>query len=190
MAAAAEKIQDESEQSKDSAEQAPEKGKFDFLGAIIFLLLCINLATVGAMGYFLNNLWQQFQHLKQETEEIRIATKSEEKAALGEELKPAELGILYPIESFLVNISSDQGPKFLQAQIELELFEPALENEIARKKPALRDAIIVLLSSRSYRELRDPAGMQKLRGDILRAINNILRTGKIKNVYFTQFHFN
>jgi flagellar basal body-associated protein FliL len=33
-------------------------------------------------------------------------------------------------------------------------------------------------------------GMKKLRADLIRAINNLLSGGKIKEIYFTQFHFN
>ena len=100
------------------------------------------------------------------------------------------MGALYPLDSFLVNVTSPEGPRFLQAQIELELQDPELESEIARKKPAIRDSIIVLLSSRAYTELRDPNGMKKLREDLLRAVNNLLVGGKVKAAYFTQFHFN
>jgi flagellar FliL protein len=74
--------------------------------------------------------------------------------------------------------------------MELELADPAVEDEISRKKAAVRDAIIVLLSSRNYRDLREAAGLKKLRVDLVKAINNLLSTGKVKEVYFTQFHFN
>src|SRR5262249_4392619 len=114
----------------------------------------------------------------------------EDQSPLGKEMQSPAMGLLYPLDSFLVNISSDQGPKFLQTQMELELGDPGTEDEVARKKAAIRDAIIVLLSSRTYKELREPSGMKKLRVDLLRAINNLLTTGKIKEVYFTQFHFN
>ena len=97
----------------------------------------------------------------------------------------------FPLESFLVNLPGASGPKFLQAEMELELGDPDLEAEITRKKAALRDSIIVLLSSLSYNEIRSADGMKKLRRDILRVINNnILATGKVQNVYFTRFHFN
>jgi flagellar FliL protein len=94
------------------------------------------------------------------------------------------------MESFLVNITSDQGPKFLQTQMEFELTDAATEDEVTRKKSAIRDAIIVLLSSRSYKQIRETTGMVTLRHDILRAVNNLLSNGKVREVYFTQFHFN
>jgi flagellar FliL protein len=108
----------------------------------------------------------------------------------GRMLTPPTPGTLYPMESFLVNISSDQGPKFLQTQMEFELMDAATEDEISKKKSAIRDAIIVLLSSRSYKQIRDTSGMVNLRRDLLRVVNNLLTTGQVREVYFTQFHFN
>jgi flagellar FliL protein len=110
--------------------------------------------------------------------------------AHGKEFVPKELGVLYPLEGFLVNVQSDRGTRFLQMKLELELDTPALEDEIVLKRPALRDAIIMLLSGRTYNELRDSAGIKKLRGDLQRSVNNVLKTGQVKDVYFTQFHFN
>jgi flagellar FliL protein len=100
------------------------------------------------------------------------------------------MGVLYPLDGFLVNISSDRGPRFLQMKLEMELDAPSLEDEIALKRPALRDAIIVLLTSRNYAELRDPKGMRKLREDLLRSVNGLLKSGQVREIFFTQFHFN
>lgn len=179
------------EDNRSEAGAAP-KSKADVLGLVIFAMVALNLLTVGAMGYFLSKLWTRYDHLQRETEALKAVQRSQqvEEEERDPAAKPGEIGILYPIESFLVNIASDQGPKFLQAQLEFELVDPALENEIARKKPAIRDAIIVMLSSRTYREMRDPKGLKKLREDIQRTVNNILTTGDIKAIYFTQFHFN
>lgn len=109
---------------------------------------------------------------------------------MGKELLAAPQGTLYPLDSFLVNITSDQGAKFLQTQLELELSEASLEEEVTKKRAALRDAIIVLLSSKSYKELKEPNGIRSLRSEILKSLNSLLVTGRIKEIYFTQFHFN
>lgn len=169
--------------------EAPAKPRADWLGIVIFSLVVINLASVGGMGYFMQLMWTRMQDLQSQTAKLKQPDEPKQ-SVIGKELQAQNLGTLYPIESFLVNIASDQGPKFLQTQMELELADPIVEDELSRKKPAIRDAIIVLLSSRSYKELREPAGMRKLRGDLLRVINNLLSTGKVKDIYFTQFHFN
>jgi flagellar FliL protein len=173
--------------SERSGAPKPDKPRADILSILIFGLVSLNLISVGGMGYFLRTLWAQLREVQAQQQTLKQPVRE---AAAIPEPKGTEIGVLYPIESFLVNINSDQGPKFLQTQMEFELADPGVENEIARKKPAIRDAIILLLSSRNYRELRDEGGMKRLRADMLRVVNNLLTTGKVKSIFFTQFHFN
>lgn len=166
----------------------PQSARTDIMSLVIFGLVTVNLVAVGGMGFFLKAIWGQLRDVQAQQELMKAAQNQDPPP--GKEPKASEIGVLYPIESFLVNINSDQGPKFLQTQMEFELADPALENEIARKKPALRDAILLILSSRGYKDLRDPQGMKRLRADILHSVNSLLTTGKVKNIFFTQFHFN
>ncbi len=188
-----------------AAEKAEPKPKKDFIPLFTFTLVTMNVVMLGVMGFFLNKMWVRVQDLTVRAQNPIPAEHHEEAGAeaggheggghegghdSGKELTANVQGTLFPMESFLVNITSDQGPKYLQAQMELELSDPSLEDEVTRKKAAIRDAIIVLLSSRSYRELREANGMKVLRVDILKSINNLLSTGKIREIFFTQFHFN
>jgi flagellar protein FliL len=182
------------EPKNDQAAGEP-KPKADIISLAIVGLMTVNLLAVGGMGMFMKKVMSRVQDVQNQvahmaTPEPVVAEEKEKEKPIGHEMAPPVQGTLYPMESFLVNISSEQGPKFLQTQMELELADPALEDEITRKKAAIRDAVIVLLSSRSYKDLRDSGGMKKLRQDILRSINNLLSTGKVRELYFTQFHFN
>lgn len=177
------------------AEAPAEKPKRDILSLALFGVVVINSILVGALAYLLTQFWGRLKDLGDKTTQIekaQISIEAEkiEEPPAGKEFQPKELGVLYPLEGFLVNIASDRGPRFLQMQVELELENPALEDEIALKRPAIRDAIILLLSSKSYKELRDPSGMQRLRTDLLKSINGILKSGNISDIFFTQFHFN
>jgi flagellar FliL protein len=175
------------------ASAAAPKQSRDKLGLFVILLNVINLAALGATGMFLNRMWTKMREVNELGEKILAARVAREKAAehpVGKELEAKPIGVLYPMDSFLVNIASDQGPKFLQTQMEFELEDPAVEEELARKRPAIRDAILVLLSSRTFRQLRETNGMRSLRQDLLHTVNNLLNHGKVKEIYFTQFHFN
>jgi flagellar basal body-associated protein FliL len=190
MADAAKKDVDVKKETPAKSEAGAKK--FDAMTALTFGSTLINLAALGALGFFVRQMSTQVKGLEQHVAAVEVAAekKKEVPHSLGKELEPRSLGTLYPLDSFLVNISSDQGAKFLQTQMELELGDPAVEEELTRKKAAVRDAVIVLLSSHSYKELREPVGIKKLREELIRSINNLLATGKIKEVYFTQFHFN
>lgn len=177
------------------AEEQKPKTKPDLFSLATIGLVAVNLVAIGGMAFYMKKLTGKVADLKTQVEAVEIPENihpepAEPEKDLGKEVTPPIQGTLFPLESFLVNISSEQGPKFLQTQMELELADPSVEEEITRKKAAIRDAIIVLLSSRSYKDLRDQGGIAKLRADIKKAINNLLATGKVKEVFFTQFHFN
>jgi len=199
MADAAKKIQEAPKKLEavpaGSAAPASEKKKFDVLGLVSVLIIGMNLAAVIGLGVYMKKIWAKMMEVESKMETVMEAQKEEEapmakeKAATRNVTTPVPT-TLYPLESFLVNISSDQGPKFLQTQMELELTDSATEDEITKKKAAIRDAIIVLLSSRSYKQIRETSGMMALRQGILRSVNNLLTSGQVREVYFTQFHFN
>jgi len=198
MAEAAKKLSEvPSKKDATAKEGAPSNSapqKKDWVGMISLLVLALNLGAVGGLGYYLNKAWSKMVEMDVRIGQVVAAQKEEAtpapKQLSGRSLTPPTPGTLYPMESFLVNITSDQGPKFLQTQMEFELTDAATEDEITKKKAAIRDAIIVLLSSRTYKQIRETTGMLNLRRDILRSVNNLLTSGQIREVYFTQFHFN
>lgn len=189
MADAAKKESAE-KKSTEAASAAPKKK--DFVGLLLLVLAAVNLVALGGAGFYMYKLSQKLA----ETKKAAAAAKEQEAASeekepgVGKEMTGAALGVLFPLEGFLVNITSEQGTKFLQLQMELELGDAALEEELTKKKAAVRDGVIVLLTSRTYKELREPNGIKKLRGDLLKIINNLLTSGKVKDIFFTQFHFN
>jgi len=172
---------------------AAKAGGSDKLGLVVLMIVVLNTVAAAGMGYLFMQMIGRVAAVEEQSKTIEKKMAEEKKPvapASGKEFIPQELGVLYPLEGFLVNISSDRGPRFLQMKVELELDAPALEDEIALKRPALRDAIIVLLTSRNYAELKDPKGMKRLRDDILRSVNGLLKSGQVKELYYTQFHFN
>jgi flagellar FliL protein len=168
----------------------PAKSKTDLVGIVLLVLVTLNVAAVATLGIVVQKLWSHLGSLQGAVQKLAADEEPTEEGTVGKELQTQNLGMLYPLDAFLVNVQSEQGPKFLQTQMELELSDPALEDELSRKKAAVRDAIIVLLSSRSFKELRAANGLKHLREDLVKAINGLLSNGKIKEIYFTQFHFN
>lgn len=182
----------------------PVKAKRDILSISILAVSVINVAMLVGMGVFVSKMSSKVKEVQEKTTSLIELSNAEEKERaeakdkkkqleaklLGKDVVAPPQGTLYPLDSFLVNIASDQGAKFLQTQLELELSDPSVEEEVTKKRAALRDAIIVLLSSKSYKELKEPNGIRVLRVEIQKAINGLLTTGSIKEVFFTQFHFN
>lgn len=199
MAEAAKKIaavnSSKNTETSSDTERDSSKPKRDWLGMLSLLFVSVNLIAMGSLGFALKKLWSRIYLMEAKIEEVALAQKEEfrpldQGKLTGRAINPPTTGVLYPLEGFLVNISSEQGPRFLQTQMEFELIDSATEDEVTKKKAAIRDAILVLLSSRSYKEIREPSGMNELRKDIRKAVNQLITGEKIREVYFTQFHFN
>lgn len=100
--------------------------------------------------------------------------------------QPVALSI-WSMDAFVVNIADVNGERYLKLVIQLEVSDPAAVPELEQLKPRLRDSILDLLTPKSYKDLMDLAGKQRLREDIAGRINNILSKGKVTRVYFTDF---
>jgi flagellar FliL protein len=111
-------------------------------------------------------------------------TKTEAKKPVAE--KPTILPI-WPMEAFVINIAETNGERYLKIVIQLEVSDTGVVTELEQLKPRLRDSILDLLTPKTYKELMDLAGKQRLREDIAGRINNILQRGKVTKVYFTDF---
>ncbi len=105
-----------------------------------------------------------------------------------EDKKPVSdtMGHIIMLEPFIVNLSGS-GLNYLKVEIGLELSNLEVEKEITSKKPHIQDSIILLLSTKSFDDISTGQGKLVLKDEILIRLNNILRTGSIRNIYFTSF---
>ncbi|MDR2861244.1 MAG: flagellar basal body-associated FliL family protein [Syntrophobacterales bacterium] len=97
------------------------------------------------------------------------------------------IGIPWIMEPFIVNLADHNGDRYLKIAMQFEVHNPALLHELDMVKPRIRDTIIDLLSSKSHTDLADSAGKQRLKGEIITRANTAITTGKIVEVYFTEF---
>ena len=101
-----------------------------------------------------------------------------------EEEGPARL---YVIEDVIINPAETAGSRFLNATVALEYVAKELEQELVEKEVQLRDILINILASKTITELDGPDDRERLKQEILERCNSILKKGKIKRVYFSNF---
>lgn len=99
----------------------------------------------------------------------------------GGPLPPAVL----PLETFIVNLQVKGS--FLRTTVQLEFAEPELPVSVENDVPKIKDAIIRILSSKSSSEVLMSDGKEKLRGEIRDAVNEVLGSEEVTQVYFTEF---
>ncbi|UFS72337.1 flagellar basal body-associated FliL family protein [Geomonas sp. RF6] len=179
------------EQAKEQAPPPKDKKKlFIIIGAAVAVLLVIGVAA----GFFMGGGKEKKGHgaeAKVEASEGGEA-KAESKGeggghgGGGGEGKGAATNV-YPLEPFIVNIYDGQEIRYLKLKVEFELATPEVKGELDAKQAPLRDAILVLLTTKTMQEIQDLQGKNQLREQILAAVGKIATPGKVTKVYFTDF---
>ena len=116
-----------------------------------------------------------------------LISKNSNYAALDEQGGKQEMGPTYSLETFIVNLVGGRDKNYLKAKMELELDSEKTQAEIDKRLPQVRDAILTMLSSKSNDDINTTEGKFQLRAEIISTLNQYLKTGRIKNVYFTDF---
>ncbi len=145
--------------------QLPKKGgafiKWIIIGAVVLILV-----VGGALAVF---------YLMQGSSKKESAAKEQPVAAV------------WAMEPFIVNLVDNNGERYLKVSIELEISDKNILPELNKLKPKLRDNVLDLLTAKSYKDLVDMVGKQRLRDEIMMRLNSFLTGGKITKVYFTEF---
>ena len=98
-----------------------------------------------------------------------------------------EIGILYPLDTFTVNLKSDAGRRYLKVTMSLELEGDELSIELDTNSPVLRDRVIRILTSKTLEEISSKKGKQKVSIQIMDTLNSMVSDGRINGIYFTEF---
>ena len=99
----------------------------------------------------------------------------------------APVGIMIPLNSFVVNLSDPRARRFLKAIITLEVVDKETVDEVDTKLPKIRNDIIMLLSNQTLEDVITMEGKVRLRDEITIRVGRIIGEKRLKNVYFTQF---
>ena len=98
-----------------------------------------------------------------------------------------DIGPMVEVKEFIVNIISQDGNHYVKASLSIELSSPSAQAEVNQRMPQIRDAILMLVGNKTYEELQDLQGKRQLKAEMISKINSFLRTGRVNNIYFTDF---
>ncbi|MCC7410880.1 MAG: flagellar basal body-associated FliL family protein [Gammaproteobacteria bacterium] len=94
--------------------------------------------------------------------------------------------------AFVVNFQAGNSrARFLKVELDGSTRTEHGDEIIKRHSPALRNALVMLLSRQTYEDLMAPEGKQRLRAEVLAELQRVLteQTGAavVDDVYFTSF---
>ncbi|HIE59201.1 MAG TPA: flagellar basal body-associated FliL family protein [Persephonella sp.] len=162
--------------AEENQEQQEEQGggKKKLLIILLVLLLLGGGGGFAAYKFLLSD--KNKDEEKDKAEEIVKETQSIE-----------QIGIMYDLGSFVVNLADKDADRYLKINIVLEIENEQVRIELEKRLPQIKDAITTLLITKTSEELKTAEGMELLKEEIIKRVNAILPLGGVKNVYFTEF---
>ena len=149
------------------------------IGMIIGII--VGLLVLGGGGYY---AYINFFQEKPVEEKPAEGEEGKEEAPPEEDLN---LGVMFPMDPFVVNLAGSEGKRFLKVTISLELSTPEVHLEIKENIQKVTDSILILLSSKAFEDVYSVQGKFKLKDEITTRVNRFLVVGHIKDAYFTEF---
>jgi flagellar protein FliL len=166
---------------KTEKKEEQDKGGKKKLIVIIAVTLILLMAGGGGGYYFLI--------LKPQKEEMKRKQEEDSKAASLIRAVPEEskIGPMVEIKEFVVNIIGTDAAHYVKASLSLELDKDSTMEEVTKRMPQIRDAILLLIGNKTFEELQDIQGKNQVKAELKSKINSFLKTGKVSNIYLTDF---
>ena len=106
-----------------------------------------------------------------------------------EEAQKAEVTTqnIFLIKDVIVNPAGTNGTRFLLTTVGIEVSTPEAQQELEKKEVQVRDMLNSILTSKGLPDLVSIDQRELLRAEISKKVGEMLKTGKLKNVYFSKF---
>jgi flagellar protein FliL len=91
------------------------------------------------------------------------------------------------LQPFVVNLSGDNGRRYLRVVMQLQLKGSKAKEDIEKNIALMRDRLIFLLSSKTFEDISSAQGKYQLQGEISKSINEALGATVVEKTYFTEF---
>jgi len=149
---------------------------------VIIIISIAVLLFMGAIGGGFFMLWSKMSTMNAPGSD---GTAQEETAEDEEESNT--IGPMYALDSFVVNLAEAGSNRYLRVTMELELDNELLKSEIEQRLPQVRNALLMILPSKTTEEINSVDGKMTLRDEIIEEVNGFLSNGEVTNIYFTEF---
>lgn len=169
-------------------EDAGKKGKSSKVKIIIIALVVLLLmgASIGATLYFLGGSGEE---MAMDEADGKNGASSKKKAAKDGEATKVIYHAFEP--PFVVNFEDKGVIRFLQIGLSVMSHDETVTASLQQHDPVIRNNLVLLFSSQSFKDLTSREGKEKLRVDTLKEIQSVLKkyTGDegVEEAFFTSF---
>jgi flagellar FliL protein len=160
------------------AQQPPGKKKRILPPVAIYLLIAVVMMVVG---YFAGTKFLGSASGTGHKGEKAAEEKTDEKGA------PKENFEMVMVDDIIVNPAGTGGTRFLSTSVGFEISSKEAGELFEQRRPMIRDALIMILGSKTIEELSDPKEKEITRFQIKKRVEQLLETDNLEAVYFTDF---
>ena len=183
-------------EAAEKTEVVAKQGGSNVLLIIVVIMLFFILAGGAAVAYFMLSddavVMEEAAKVEQTTAvtpQVQSGNYMKNKTAAPQKrvTNYAEIGPMYPMDKFIVNLYTEGSDRYIKTAINFELSGEELSAELDMKQPLIRDIVIKTLSAKTYEEISTIRGKENLKDDIVMQVNQVLSDGQVNNIFFTDF---
>ncbi len=169
-------LEDTEEVDEESAEGEQEdsaRKKLSGKKLVLFIVLPIFVVGAGAAGVYYSGIADSYLGIEKSAEE--------------EEAIAFKKAVFFDLPEMLVNLnSSGRRTNFLKINISLEIEDESDIKNLESLMPRIVDGFQIYLRELRVDDLRGSAGMYRLREDLLRRINEVVKPIRINDILFKE----
>lgn len=163
----------------EEAEGQKEKPKLDLKKIMVMAFIFVNVLTVGGGAYLVYAATLGFKSPVLTEEELNKDYKELRKILD----QPA---IYYTMDPFNTNLEG-LPRRFIRIELSVEMYDKEGFEELVTLGGHARDTIMRILNSKHFDQIETVQGKLHLKNEIVAYLNDNLKRGVVKNVYFTKF---
>jgi flagellar FliL protein len=150
------------------------------------ILLVLLLGVLGGGGWFGYKYFIAKKAATAEGAPAEAGAAGEAGKAGGKEGEKAAKTEIVTLPTFVVNLADPLGRRYLKLTVDVEMADQKAAEELRGSEPKVRDAIILLLSSKTFADLSSVESKILLKNEIVERLNQVVAGNKVLRVYFTE----
>jgi flagellar FliL protein len=103
------------------------------------------------------------------------------------EASMTDFGSFYEVDNMIINPAQSKGSRYLMVNVGFESDQETVLTELEEKEVVVRDRVIKMLGEFTVPELSDIDRRAFLKDTLLSSVNEVLKDGEVRRLYFTQY---
>ncbi len=174
-------------EEKEKAEGAEQPKKSKTVIIIVAVVLVLVIVVGGALAFLMLKGGEEGADAAHGGDAHAAKPADKKKKDNGHGGDDLTVGPMFAVDGLIINLMSEGGARYAKLSVALELDAQELAPEMLAKKAMVTDKIITVVSSKTAEELMNLKGKEGVKNEIMEKVNEKLKDGRVKNVYFTNF---